>query len=66
MTPLVMALRLSANPETSPLETWATIAVLAAFVPCVIWAMAKIFRTGILLYGKRPGLREMLRWLRQS
>ena len=66
MTPLVMALRLSANPETSPLETWATIAVLAAFVPCVIWAMAKVFRTGILLYGKRPGLREIFRWLRQS
>ncbi|MGB2819858.1 MAG: ABC transporter permease [Phycisphaerae bacterium] len=66
MTPLVMALRLSANPETSTLETWATIAVLAAFVPCVIWAMAKVFRTGILLYGKRPGLREVIRWLRQS
>lgn len=66
MTPLVMALRLSANPETSTLETWATIAVLGAFVPCVIWAMAKVFRTGILLYGKRPGLREVFRWLRQS
>lgn len=66
MTPLVMALRLSANPDTSTLETWATIVVLAAFVPCVIWAMAKVFRTGILLYGKRPGLREVLRWLRQS
>lgn len=66
MTPLVMALRLSANPQTSALETWATIGVLLVFVPCVIWAMAKIFRTGVLLYGKRPGLREMLRWLRQS
>jgi ABC-2 type transport system permease protein len=66
MTPLVMALRLSANPDTSTFETLATIAVLAAFVPCVIWAMAKVFRTGVLLYGKRPGLREVLRWLRQS
>jgi len=66
MTPLVMALRLSANPDMSAWEIWATIAVLAVFVPCVIWVMAKVFRTGILMYGKRPGLREMFRWLRQS
>lgn len=66
LTPLVMTLRLSANPETSAAETWTTIAVMAVFVPCVIWAMARVFRTGILLYGKRPGLREVLRWLRQS
>jgi ABC-2 type transport system permease protein len=27
---------------------------------------AKIFRTGILMYGKRPDLREMIRWLRRA
>jgi hypothetical protein len=30
-----------------------------------MWAAAKIFRTGILMYGKRPGLREVGRWLKQ-
>jgi ABC-2 type transport system permease protein len=28
------------------------------------WAAAKIYRTGILMYGKRPTWKEMLRWLR--
>ena len=27
-------------------------------------AAAKIYRVGILMYGKRPGLGELLRWLR--
>jgi ABC-2 type transport system permease protein len=30
----------------------------------VVRAAAKIYRVGILLYGKRPGLRELWRWLR--
>ena len=30
------------------------------------WVAARVFRTGILMYGKRPGLREVGRWLRQA
>jgi hypothetical protein len=27
---------------------------------------AKIFRTGILMYGKKPDAREILKWLRRA
>jgi hypothetical protein len=40
--------------------------LLAAFVLAVVWAAAKVFRTAILMYGKRPGLWEVIRWLRRS
>mgnify|MGYP001601542514 CR=1 FL=1 len=30
----------------------------------VIWLTAKIFRVGILMYGKRPTLPEILKWIR--
>jgi ABC-2 type transport system permease protein len=29
------------------------------------WLSAKIYRTGILLYGKKPTLKEMMRWIRR-
>jgi ABC-2 type transport system permease protein len=66
MTPMVMILRLSAGSDIWVGEILATIIVLAAAVLATIWIAAKVFRTGILMYGKRPGLLEVARWLRQS
>ena len=31
-----------------------------------IWLSARIYRVGLLMYGKRPSLRELGRWIRQS
>ena len=63
---MVMVLRLSAGSDILMTEIIATIAVLAAAVLVTIWLSSKVFRAGILMYGKRPGFREVLRWLRQS
>jgi len=66
LTPIVMTLRLASSSELPFFEVFASIVLLAVFVPAVMWAAAKVFRTGILMYGKRPGWSEVLRWLRQS
>jgi ABC-2 type transport system permease protein len=66
ITPMVMILRISAYPELSRIEIAASLVLLAASVPAVMWAAAKVFRTGILMYGKPPSVRELLRWLRYS
>jgi len=66
LTPLVMMLRLSASSDVTIIEILATFVVLVVSVILVIWLSAKVFRTGILMYGKRPRLREVFRWLRQS
>ncbi|MDL2208858.1 ABC transporter permease, partial [Parabacteroides sp. OttesenSCG-928-O15] len=29
-----------------------------------IWLSAKIYRVGILMYGKKPSFKEMIKWLR--
>jgi ABC-2 type transport system permease protein len=41
-----------------------SIAILAASTAVVAIVAARIYRVGILMYGKRPSLRELLRWLR--
>ena len=66
MTPMVMILRLTAGADVRFVEIVASILLLVVAVLAVTWAAAKIFRTGILMYGKKPGLFEILRWLRQS
>ena len=43
-------------------------ALLSVAVACVfsIWASARIYRVGLLMYGKRPSLRELVRWVRYA
>jgi ABC-2 type transport system permease protein len=31
-----------------------------------VWIAARIYRTGMLMYGKRPTMRELARWLRTT
>jgi ABC-type Na+ efflux pump permease subunit len=66
LTPMVMVLRLSSGSDIWIVEIIASIIVLAAAVLAAVWAAAKIFRTGILMYGKRLGVREVCRCLLQS
>jgi ABC-2 type transport system permease protein len=66
LTPMVMILRLSADPGLPILHVLISLAVLAVSVPVAIWASAKVFRVGVLMYGKRPRLREIMRWIRQG
>ncbi len=66
ITPLVMVARLSSGSEIWIVEILATIVLLVVSVLIAIWAAAKIFRTGILMYGKRLRVREICRCLLQS
>lgn len=66
VTPFVMVLRLCADPGVPVWQIVATLALLWLMVPLTIWLSAKVFRTGVLMYGKAPSLRELARWVRQS
>jgi ABC-2 type transport system permease protein len=66
ISPLVMPLRISAGSNVSNFEILASLGLLAASVLLMMWLAGRIFRTGILMYGKRPSLREIFRWLRAS
>ena len=33
---------------------------------CIVWIAGRVYRIGMLMYGKRATIPEMLRWIRQS
>lgn len=46
------------------LQTLIAIVILALTVLGVIWMTSKVFRIGILMYGKRPTLPEIMKWVK--
>ncbi len=63
MTSSMMMIRLTAK-MPSTMEIVASFAVLAATTVVLVWASGRVFRTAILLYGKRPSPREILKWIK--
>lgn len=62
LTPFVMMNRAAGPPTT--MEYVITTLLLLVSVALALWFAAKIFRIGILLTGKPPGLKQILTWLR--
>lgn len=61
-SPVVMIARI---PYGIPLwEVALSLAVLYGSFVGMVWAAAKIYRVGIFMYGKKPTLRELWRWMR--
>ena len=63
--PIIMPLRMTATP-VPPLQIALSLAGVALAALGAIWVSARIYRVGLLMYGKRPSMRELLRWVRQS
>jgi ABC-2 type transport system permease protein len=64
VTPMVMILRLAGSRDVPVWQIALSLVVLGAAVPVTMWAASKVFRVGVLMYGKPPKLRELLRWIR--
>lgn len=61
-SPIVMMVRI---PFSVPLwQELLSLALLYATAVLFTWVSAKIYRVGILMYGKKPTVKEMLKWLR--
>ena len=60
-SPVVMMMRL---PFDIPLwQPLLSIALLYATALGVVWLSGRIYRVGILLYGKKPNLKEIVKWI---
>jgi ABC-2 type transport system permease protein len=64
-SPVLMPLRVSLQVPPA-WQIALSIGILFLSIVAVVYCSAKIYRVGILMYGKRPTLPEMVRWLRYS
>ncbi len=64
-TPSIMILRLNLQDITLQ-EILITILIMLISIYVTIIAAAKIFRIGILSYGKRPSFKEIIRWIKEK
>ena len=64
-SPLLMNFRVSiGNPQ--PWEIGLSFLLMGVTICAILYVASRIYRVGILMYGKKPNLPEILRWLKYS
>lgn len=61
-----MLLRLASTSPPPTWQVWLSIALGVAGVVGTVWVAAKVFRIGLLMFGKPPNFATLVRWIRAS
>jgi ABC-2 type transport system permease protein len=64
-SPIIMPIRMAVT-GVPPLEMAASLAFLVIGCVAALWLASRIYRVGLLMYGKRPTMKEMARWVSYS
>jgi len=64
-SPIIMPIRMAVT-GVPPLELAASLGFLAIGCVAALWLASRIYRVGLLMYGKRPTMKEMARWISYS
>ena len=64
-SPIIMPMRMGLSPVGWP-SIAGSLAVCALGCVGAVWLAARIYRVGMLMYGKKPSLREVARWVRYA
>ncbi|MEL7473297.1 MAG: ABC transporter permease [Planctomycetota bacterium] len=66
VNPFVMMLRVTSTEPPPAWQVWASIVIGLAAAWGIVWAAAKVFRVGILLHGKPPTFKTLIKWVRMA
>ncbi len=61
-----MLLRMASTSPPPWWQVWLGVLVAAAAALGALWFAAKVFRIGLLMHGKPPDLRTLIRWVRMA
>ena len=66
-SPIVMLMRLSSGLGEGGVPIWQLVTSILLLIITfigIVWLAAKIYRVGILMYGKKPSYKELYKWLK--
>ncbi|WP_299531394.1 ABC transporter permease [Ulvibacterium sp.] len=66
-SPIVMLMRLPGGIGAGGVPVWQLITSIVLLVGTfigIVWLAAKIYKVGILMYGKKPSYKELYKWLK--
>lgn len=63
-TPLVMFARIAVSDPIMPKGAYLSLFTMLLSTILLIVLIAKIYRVGILMYGKKPSFKEVIKWIR--
>jgi ABC-2 type transport system permease protein len=61
-----MLMRLASTSPPPAWQVWLSIAIGIAGVFGTVWITAKVFRIGLLMFGKPPDFRTLVKWVRAA
>lgn len=66
INPFIMMLRIASNDPPPLWQILLSLLVSAAGAVVAVWLAGKIFRVGMLMFGKPPNFRTLIRWVRMA
>ena len=63
--PIIMPLRMTLVPVPG-IEIVGALAGVSAACAAAIWLSGRIYRVGLLMYGKKPTIRELAKWVKEA
>lgn len=66
ISPFIMIMRVASTDPPPAWQVAASIAINMMAVVFFLWLAAKVFRVGLLMFGKPPNLRTLIKWVRMA
>ena len=64
--PLVMFTRIAMQTSALAWQIALSIGLMLATIYGMVWLCGRIYRVGILMYGKKPNLPEIMKWIKYA
>ena len=64
--PIIMFVRVAVQPQLPMWQLALSISLMILATWGMVWLCSRIYRVGILMYGKRPTLPEILKWIKYA